>query len=161
MATLLTSPEQLEARIREYQKYLKDLAELIPYNRAWYAVRQGKAWLFGPSKFVGYDEMSAKEYLEREQGRLDGRITESVLRKWSELLEDGHPKHDELHAALGAFCARYGKKPNALARISIVNTATAATTVSPMFSDELVALMVAVYKKLTPAQKSSFHKQAA
>jgi hypothetical protein len=161
MIKLVTSLEQFQARIHEYQKYLRDLAGLMPYNRAWYAVRHGNSWLFGPSKFVGYDELSAKEYLEREKGSLDGRITESVLQKWSELVEVGHPKHGELHAALGAFCANYGKKPNALARISIVHVKRVATPVGPMFSDELVALMVAVYKKLTPAQKSAFDKQAA
>jgi len=30
-----------------------------------------------------------------------------------------------------------------------------------MFPDELVSLMVAVYRKLTPAQKSALRKEAA
>jgi hypothetical protein len=160
-ATLVTSSNQLEARIREYQGDLEELAERMPYNRAWYAVRQGEGWMFGPSKFVGYDEMTAKEYLEREKGILDGRVTEKVLQQWSELVEEGHPQYEELNSALGAFCARYGKKPNSLARVSIVNAKQAPSASGPTFPDELVALMAAVYRKLTPAQKSAFHKHVA
>ncbi len=72
---------------------------MMSNNRAWYAVPRGKGWLFGPSKFVGYD-LDVKEYaLAREKPDFDGRVTEGVLQKWSELVEEGHPKYEELHAA--------------------------------------------------------------
>jgi hypothetical protein len=51
---------------------------------------------------------------------LDGRVTEGVLKRWSVLVEEGHPDHESLHSALNGLCARHGKKPNSLARISII-----------------------------------------
>ena len=159
MARLISSVARLQARIKEYDKQAQEMADVMPYNRAWYAVRIEKEWLFGPSKFVGYEDLNAKEYL-KQANSLDGRVTEGVLEKWSEAVEEGHPKYDELHTALNGFCARFGKKPNSLARISVVKTKDEASS-GPLFSDDLVPLMVAVYRKLTPAQKSAFQKQAA
>jgi hypothetical protein len=159
MATLVSSVARFKARVREYQKH-GAMAAVMPYNRAWYAVRQEKEWLFGPSKFVGYDDLSANDYLATNDS-LDGRVTEGVLQKWAEPVEDGHPLYEELHAALDEFCARFGKKPNSLARISIVKAKGEASASEPMFADELVSLMAAVYRKLSPAQKSAFKKQVA
>jgi hypothetical protein len=162
MATLISSVARLEARIRDYHKEAAEMTAVMPYNVAWYALRAEKEWLFGPSKFIGYDDLNAKKYLEREKGSgLDGRVTESVLQKWAELVEEGHPKYDELHTALNEFCARFGKKPNSRARISIVKTKDEAASSVPVFPDDLVSLMVAVYRKLTPAQKSAFWKEVA
>jgi hypothetical protein len=88
---------------------------------------------------------------------LDGRVTEGVLSRWSEPVEKGHPDYDDLHTALNELCARYGKKPNTLARISIINLES--ETPVPAFTDDLVALLAAVFHGLTPAQKLSFHRQ--
>lgn len=162
MDRLITSVERLESRIKDYHRQAAEMTAVMPFCRAWYAVRTSKGWLFGPTKFVGYDALNAQEYLAREKGTLDGRITEGILQKWSELIEQGHPQFEELHAALSEFCARFGKKPNSLARISIVRTAKdkeAAT--EPLFNAELIALLAAVYAKLTPAEKSAFWKEAA
>ena len=171
MTKLISSIAQLAHNIRVYNDHADEFAELMPYNRAWYALRTDDSWLLGPSKFVGYD-MTPKEYLgspysaenhgrvvQRDQQAmpLDGRVTEAVLKRWSSLIEEGHPDHDSLHAALSELCARYGKKPNTLARISIVSDGRQSAT--PAFSDELVALMAAVFRGLTPAQKSEFRRQ--
>lgn len=161
MATLTSSVARLETRIREYHKQAKEMAGRMPFNRAWYAVRSEKEWLFGPSKFVGYADLTPKDYLELERGSLDGRVTEGALQSFSELVEEGHPKYEELHTALKGFCARFGKKPNSLARISRVKTKDKEVSAEPMFADDLVPLMVAVYRRLTPAQKSAFRKHAA
>jgi hypothetical protein len=162
MDRLTTSVERLEVRIKDYNRQAAELAAVMPYNRSWYALQTGKGWLFGASKFIGYADLGAKQYLERERGSLDGRVTEAVLEKWSDLIEEGHPQFEELHTALTEFCARFGKKPNSLARISIVRTAKDKEAPSePMFNDELIALLVAVYSKLTPAQKTAFWKEAA
>lgn len=160
MAILISSREKLEGRIREYNLHAKDMAERMPYNRSWYAVRVGREWLFGPSKFVGYDNLSARQYLDNPVAEgIDGRVTEGVLQQWSELVEQGHPKYEELRLALSEFFARLGKKPNSLARISVVRSKN--QEVSPeTFPDELVSLMVAVYQRLTPAQKSTFQRMA-
>jgi hypothetical protein len=157
MAKLITSVAQAVYRIRVYQDGAKEMAKVMSNNRAWYAIPQGKGWLLGPSKFVGY-ELDVKDYLARKKHDFDGRVTEGVLQKWSELVEEGHPRYQELHAALSEFCARFSKKPNSRARISIIKSADEATS-GPMFPDDLVPLMVAVYQKLTPAQRSAFRHQ--
>ena len=159
MPKLISSAAQAMDRIRVYQDGAKEMAKVMSNHVAWYALPRGKGWLFGPSKFIGYD-LAVKEYLAREKGLFDGRVTEGVLRKWSEQVEEGDPRYDELHAALNEFCARFNKKPNSRARISVIQETDAASS-GPQFTDELVSLMVAVYRKLTPAQKSAFHKQAA
>jgi hypothetical protein len=90
---------------------------------------------------------------------LDGRVTEGVLKRWSELVEEGHPDYESLQSALNALCGRYGKKPNSLARISIIKEGR--ETSVPAFSDELVPLLAAVFRGLTPARKSEFRRQIA
>jgi hypothetical protein len=170
---LVSSVDQAVSNIRRYNNNAEEVAALMPYARAWYAIRIGNGWMLGPSKFIGYEGMTVEDYLgapysaERhgrvQRGKnadiLDGRVTEGVLRRWSESVERGHPDYDDLHTALNALCARYGKKPNNLARISIIDTEEA--TSDGKFSDDLVALMASVYRSLTPAQKSAFQKQIA
>jgi hypothetical protein len=82
------------------------------------------------------------------------------LKQWSELVEEGHPSYNDVNAALSELCGRYGKKPNTLARISIVKPESQEGA-RPMFEDEFVSLMVGLYRRLTPAQKSAFRKQVA
>ena len=157
-----------------YNEQADRFAELMPYNRSWYALRTDVGWLLGPSKYIGYQNLSPEEYFgslysAEKRGRmvqhnksalpLDGRVTEGVLKRWSVLVEEGHPDHESLHSALNALCARYGKKPNSLARISIIKEGREAS--APGFSDELVTLLAAVFRGLTPAQKSEFRRQIA
>src|SRR5260221_3679882 len=126
MMPLITSRTELVQNIRKFSDRAQDFADLMPYYRSWYAVRNESGYLFGPSKFIGYQDLSPEEYLAsaysseahgRIQGQdvLDGRVTEVVLKRWSDLVELGHPEHQVLHSALNELCARYGKRPNALA----------------------------------------------
>jgi len=173
MAELVTSVTQVIGQVRTFNKKADRFAEPMPYYRAWYALRTGDGWLLGPSKYIGYnlspDEYLGSPYSIEKHGRinrdkaakpLDGRVTEGVLKRWSELVEEGHQDYNALHTTLNQLCARYGKKPNSKARISIIRS-EAEEKETPEFGDELVALMVGVYRKLTPAQKSSFRKQVA
>ena len=59
---LISSVYQLADNVRRYNKSAAKFANLMPYNRAWYALRTKDGWLLGPSKFVGYD-ISPEEYL--------------------------------------------------------------------------------------------------
>jgi hypothetical protein len=171
---LVSSVAKLVENINRYNDHAEMFAELMPYNRAWYALRRESGWLLGPSKYIGYENLSPEEYLgspysAEKRGRLvqrdksglplDGRVTEGVLKRWSELVEEGHPDYDSLQSALNALCGRHGKKPNSLARISIIKEGR--ETSAPAFSDELVTLLAAVFRGLTPAQKSEFRRQIA
>jgi hypothetical protein len=156
-AALVTSPSHAIENVQRYNRNLAKFADLMPYARAWYALKTKDAWLFGPSKYIGYQGLSPDDYVTLD---LDGRVTESVLQRWSELIEDGHPQYKELHTALNELCARHGKKPNSLARISIIQSA-ADHSVPQVFTDDLVALLAAVFRSLSPAQKAAFRKLAA
>lgn len=173
MAKLVSSEAEAIANVHRYNEQIDSFRDLLPFNRAWYAIKKGKGWLFGPSKFIGYVDMTAEEYLgrpyaaerhgrvsprHRDENPLDGRITEGVLADWSQPIEKGHPDYDQLRTALNELCGRYSKKPNRLARISIIGTdANSADT--PALDDELVSLLAAVFRKLTPAQQTAFRNQ--
>jgi hypothetical protein len=169
---LVSSVDQLVGNINRYNEHSEKFAALMPYNRAWYAIRRDSGWALGPSKYIGYQNLSLEEYLgspysAERHGRvvqrdksglpLDGRVTGGVLQRWSELVEEGHPDFESLHSALNTLCARHGKKPNSLARISVVKEGGKAA--ASAFADELVSLMAAVFRRLTPAQKSEFRRQ--
>ena len=169
MVKLIASVDQLAENVRRYNKNSAKFADLMPYNRAWYALRTKQGWLLGPSKFVGYDitpdEYLSSAYSSERHGRvvrdreapLDGRVTEGVLRRWATLVEQGHPDYDDVHTALNELCGRYGKKPNTLARISIIRTETEQEA-TPI-NDDLVPLLAAVFRRLTPAQQSAFRRE--
>src|SRR5580700_9299595 len=125
---LVSSVVQLLDNIKLYNEHADRFAELMPYNRSWYALRTDVGWLLGPSKYIGYQNLSPEEYLgslysAEKRGRmvqhnksalpLDGRVTEGVLKRWSVLVEEGHPDHESLHSALNALCARYARNPTA------------------------------------------------
>jgi hypothetical protein len=173
MAKLVSSATEATANIHRYNEQIDGFRDLLPFNRAWYAIKKGKGWLFGPSKFIGYVDMTAEEYLgrsyntdrrarvsprHRDENPLDGRITEGVLAEWSQLIEKGHPDYDQLRTALNELCGRYSKKPNRLARISIIGT-DASSIDAPALDDEIVALLAAVFRKLTPAHQTAFRNR--
>lgn len=122
--SLVTSEKAARDNIEHFERELAknpDLAEIMAYGRGWYAARSIKGWVLGPSKFVGYQNNSAKKYLLTHRDR-DGRLTERVLSQWSQEAEPGTALHRELHAALRELFARYGKSPNKLLRISVLRS---------------------------------------
>jgi hypothetical protein len=155
---LITSLDQLIENIRRYAASGDELADLMAYSRAWYALRTEGRWLLGPSKFIGYEDMNPEIYRRMKNKGLDGRATEKLLEQWANLIEQGHPQYDELRAALAALFARHGKTPNTLARISIVRTDGAPAQAEP--PDELVNLLAAVYRRLPATQQSAFRRIA-
>jgi hypothetical protein len=155
---LITSREQLEENIRRYAASAGELADLMAYSRAFYALRGEDGWLLGPSKFVGYEEMDADTYRREKGQKLNGRATEKRLAKFADLIEEGHPEYEGLHAALDELFARHDKTPNTLARISIVRAEGASAAVPP--TDDLVNLLAAVYHRLPATQQSAFRRIA-
>jgi uncharacterized protein (DUF433 family) len=119
---LVTSAEHARKNVLAFEKELagnRKLADIMSYGRAWYAGRSGKRWVFGPSKFVGYESNTAKRYLDTHDRR-DGRLTERVLSQWFEEAAPDTALYRELHAALQEMFARYGKSPNKLLRLNVL-----------------------------------------
>ncbi|HJR56791.1 MAG TPA: hypothetical protein VJ798_09445, partial [Rhizomicrobium sp.] len=121
---LVTSADQALQNIRAFEKDLAGnpkLAEIMSYGRAWYASRGGSRWVFGPSKFVGYERNSARIYLATHDQR-DGRLTERVLSQWFEEVVPDTSLYRELYAFLREMFAKHGKSPNKLARLHVLKT---------------------------------------
>ena len=122
MPRLINSPEDASLGIEAYNKEIEAsnrLRERLAYVRAWYAVKTKNGWSFGPSKFIGYQELTANDYLG---GGLDGRKTEARLAKWFQAVDDSTELYDELYDALESFLAAYGKTPSSAVRINVVDS---------------------------------------
>ena len=141
--------------IRRFQSEVAQSPELqrrLPYARAWYAIRDGKDWLFGPSKFVGYDGFTAAEYVKLSKQN-DGRATEAHLRRWFAVVDTPSALHGELSASLSRFLGRYGKAPSVAMRLNLLS-AELATDGDSAMGASLLDLVVAVARGLEPARLS-------
>ena len=73
---------------------------------------------FGPSKFIGYENISLEEYNPNE---LDGRVTEQAINKLKEysLLKDDQPDFQRYQKKLNQFLSLKNKKQKSNAQIHI------------------------------------------
>ena len=119
MNQLVSSTDSVREAINRYNKELKqcsDLVKRMPFVRSWYAIQEDDGnWKFGPSKWVGYDDLDANTYLNQSNKTLDGRKTEAHLSKW---FQEVNPT-SELYVNLTVFLANYDKSPNKLVRINV------------------------------------------
>lgn len=89
---------------------------------AWYAFRQKDGvWLFGPSKFVGYPNNTAEEYLRTAREEADGRQTEKALGQWFARVDPASGLGRTLMGALRNFLAQWNRVPRSDARISVIS----------------------------------------
>ena len=146
MPALVDSPAQAIENIHRYQTEIRrgtrlsdTLVERMTNVRKWHAVEADDgAWLFGPSKFVGYVGLTAETYVqlsardyEPAADRLDGKKTRRRLQRWFEpateriaeldvalksLLVDGHehagPNAGAQILVLKGAYAHFGKAPS-------------------------------------------------
>jgi uncharacterized protein (DUF433 family) len=124
---LARSAEDAVANIRAFQAEVSrhpELAKRLGFAHAWYATRDAGKWVFGPSKFIGYRDNSAKRYLKLSGalGPADGRRTERLLGEWFQEIDPGTPLGRDLAAALREFLARWGRSPRSPVRISVLAT---------------------------------------
>ena len=65
MRKTVSAPRQVASNIRKFAAELAENPELqsmLGHVHAWYALRLADGtWTFGPSKFVGYQENTAKD----------------------------------------------------------------------------------------------------
>ncbi|MGJ5036870.1 MULTISPECIES: hypothetical protein [unclassified Bradyrhizobium] len=150
MLKIVANPSQAKANIRKFETELKrspDLQARLAYARAWYADKdENGQWHFGPSKFIGYQDIDAKKYLASAEDS-DGRRTEAQLQSWFDIVDPQNPLHTEVHSALLAFLAEYGKTPSAMARINVERKRRALPLLNMKSKDNpgaLVSLLVEV-----------------
>lgn len=125
MARIVTSPDQVVTNVRRFADELARSPHLqarLGTVHAWYALCQEDGrWIFGPSKFVGYQDNTAEEYLRTYRSGAAGRQTEHVLAKWFSPVDPSSRLGLTLRQALRDFLAQWDRKPRSDARISVVS----------------------------------------
>lgn len=125
----VSSIEQVIENIRLYEKVLSgspQMQERIRRHAAWYAFKDNGTWRFGPSKFIGYEGVTAKDYLVTAKDSLDGRKTEDQLERWFSLIDPASDLFHELQLSFKAFASRFGKEPKKTWRVRVVSLPGAA-----------------------------------
>ena len=159
---IVTKPEQVLQNIQTFQEEVEtngknnDLAHTLSHFRAWYAIKAGSEWIFGPSKFVGYSDLTANSY-SVNNAKLDGRQTEATIQPWFTEVSSG-PLHDELHEALNDFLASFGKKPSTLARISVRSDAFNGVAEEANSATNLAKAFLTIYRNLPTESQQEFRR---
>lgn len=166
MLRIVSTPSQALDNIRKFDTELAGSPNLqgrLAYARSWYAHRDaaGEPWRFAPSKFVGYEGISARSYLESAD-ESDGRRTEAQLQLYFQLVDPTAPLCGELNSALVAFLARYGKAPSTKTRINVLRSRRGlqsdVDTTNDGF-DAIVNLMVEVARTLPTQHFKQFRER--
>lgn len=160
---IITNAEEALANIDRYDDAIKnglEVGELASYVRAWYAKKDEYGnWIFGPSKFIGYSNLSASEY-RSTAGNLDGRITEKQLQNWFSEVDCNNSKYNELTNALKLTLAKLGKTPSKIHRINIFNEHNAnSKTTMENSNDDLIKLLIKVIKRLDTIDRNRIKKE--
>ena len=137
--------------IQRYQEKIyqsEQLQERMPYARVWYALPSQSGWIFAPSKWTGYLNLSEGQYLDKETP-MDGRKTEARLAQWFNLVADTDPQHENLRAGLRKFLGQFGREPSKVARVSLPKTASSVVATT----DTVPQLIARLIKALEPAQR--------
>ena len=150
MSLIVTTAKQACSNILKFEDELQGSSELqdrLSFARAWYAVRdEDGVWRFGPSKFIGYQKMTAKEYLDGKAR--DGRRTEAQLAQWFTEVPDDTELYETLSDALFEVLAEYGKTPSSKMRISVPDQVYEASEYPDDSETTLTDLLIKVAKSL-------------
>jgi uncharacterized protein (DUF433 family) len=140
MRKLVSSPDQVAANIRRFGKEVAKspgLQATLGQVHAWYAVRLSEnSWAFGSSKFVGYQDNTAEEYLDTYRTDATGSETERALDSLSQEVDQNSRLGRQLVHALTEFLQRWDRKPRKDARIRVVPEAAGLTIASNRGLDE-------------------------
>lgn len=126
LARVVISPEEVVQNIATYMRSVAenpDLAARIKQHPAWYAAKDKRGdWMFGPSKFIGYHQTNARDYLTSygRNSRNDGKETEAVLSNWFEQVDKETALGRELYEEFVHFAEKFGKAPNSRWRVSVM-----------------------------------------
>jgi hypothetical protein len=159
MFKIASTPQTVLSNIKRFGSEVRQSPELqgrLAYARAWYASQNERGeWQFGPSKFVGYEGLDAKQYIKSAEQR-DGRRTEAQLQQWFALVDPSSDLYEQLSSDLIAFLAKFGKVPSTKMRLNILTVAE-----QPDTNDDIVELMVAVAKSLPSSQLAKLRARIA
>ena len=157
---LVTSASQAHQNVIQFNNDLSSiqgqgLIDLLSSFVSWYAVKcdDGRI-LFGPSKFIGYVNMTAAGYLQIKK-QIDGRVTEGALSHWYQA--PNTREEQLLRAELSNCLSKFGKAINKRARISTEDGKhiTEFTDFAPQPSG-VVEAMVLLYHTLSEPEKRNF-----
>lgn len=160
MPMIVRNVQAALSNIRRFHKEVEDSSVLqgrLAYARAWYAHRDDNGvWHLGPSKFIGYQNMTAEEYGSHDRQPLDGRVTERHLGDWFTEVPKSDELFQDLDQALRAFLDQYGKAPSSLYRINVTNDFYEAHVAGSTSSLDrtLGDLVIAVLRRLPPTERS-------
>jgi hypothetical protein len=163
---IASSPQTVLANIERFGKEVGQSPALqarLAYARAWYADQNSRGeWQFGPSKYVGYDGLDAKQYLKSAEER-DGRRTEAQLQQWFTVVDPSSALYTELCSALFTFLAKYGKTPSTKMRLNVLTPVYEKTFGDKQTdpNDDIVELMVAVAKSLPSSHLAKLRARIA
>lgn len=158
MATLIHNANQSLESVLVYQSELQKsevLQERLSMARSWYFIEREGQYIYAPSKWVGYADMTAEEYAT-DSKKNSGRITEQHLSKWYEPISTSSRDHGRHLERLTKFLAEFGKTPNAKARFNVL--AVNLEQDGSEENGEILALIIAVVEKL-PANEQAILKK--
>lgn len=132
-------------------RYVDYVMENMSHYRAWYAYKDEKTgtYLFAPSKYIGYQDMTASKYVET-YAYMDGRKTEKVLSEWFEMIDESEEDFDFLNRKLLAMFSATGKTINTLFRINVLKREED----NELLEKDLVDLIYKVFLGLSDESKA-------
>jgi uncharacterized protein (DUF433 family) len=136
--SLIDRPDEAATNIFTFESELKNgsdaslqLRGRLGQFHAFYAMKDSDgAWKFGPSKFVGYRNNSAENYMknagrDREdapKGGADGRQTERRLAKWFVEVDRRSKLGRELFEKLDSFLSEFGGAARKGVRLNVMKS---------------------------------------
>ena len=122
---LVNELAQVIENIRRYQTELdkdsdsaRELVKRMATAPQWYAVKSDGRWLFAPSKFIGYRDNNAEDYIQNARKGWSGGETEKRLKRWFDVAP---PEVDaELRPALWGFHEEQKRSLNKGAKIHVL-----------------------------------------
>ncbi|WP_259391284.1 hypothetical protein [Paenibacillus sp. 1011MAR3C5] len=119
MYVLVTELDEVLDNVKQFNADLKagrDVNDQLSQFTHWYYISELDQ--FGPSKYVGYKNMTSNDYL-RGDGK-DGRDTEKVLKNWFATLDEEDTRYTPLWVKLNDMLYEYRKSLRKNAKIHVL-----------------------------------------
>ena len=158
---IIVSPEEAASSIRHFQSEILESARLqdrLGYARSWYVLRVDEGYIYAPSKWVGYADMTAEVYVSSSK-EMDGRKTEFALKDWFEAIPRDTTEHNLHLRNLGDFMSQFGKTPSTETRFNMFAVAVDPVQEKDNPTERLIDLLVAVALNLPMEARARLRKR--